>query len=521
MPHRLNGDDPRLAHDTGAMQALALKAERTENALRESEERFRSVVESATDAIILADSSGNILSWNNGAQRLFQYATEEMLGEPLTRLMPERYRQAHESGLSRARASGRRCMTGRTIELHGLRKDGTEFPLELSLATWQTKDSTFYSGIIRDTTERNHAEEALRRAYDATEKILASLPSSIVIVNDSRQVIYANSLAQQHFGVGEGAGSVLGRCIFELLPIPAPQWERLVMDIKCAPPSDGTQHHGQFETRRRLYQYRLFSVALYGAGESQTGLVISDVTEQQQLQDQLIQAEKLSSLGTLVSGMAHEINNPVHGILAMAEIIMDETQPEKINEYARDIVAYSKHVATVVKDFASYARPASRDPEEEVDVNDRLLEATKMVRRNPQFGNVEVATRFEPVPKLWLRRSELDQVLVNLISNAVQAMEGHGVLTLATSVGNAQVEVSVADTGTGIPKSVISSIFDPFFTTKDPGKGTGLGLSIVYQIVTKYGGTITVESEEGRGSRFVIHFPLSTLVRKEAEHARA
>jgi two-component system, cell cycle sensor histidine kinase and response regulator CckA len=503
------------------MRALALKAEQAAAALRESEERFRSVVESATDAIILADNGGNILSWNNGAQRLFQYCAQEMLGQPLTRLMPQRYRRSHEIGLARAGAGGRPCLTGKTIELHGLRKDGTEFPLELSLATWQTNESTFYSGIIRDTTERKHAEEALRRAHSETEQILASLPSTIIIANQSCEIIYANYLAHSHFGAEETAGSLLGRSIFDVLPIAPVEWDRLARDIQCRPPSDSTQHHGEFESRKRLYQYRLFSVALYGNGETQTGVVISDVTEHKHLQDQLIQAEKLASLGTLVSGMAHEINNPVHGILAMAEIIMDETQPEKIHEYARDIVDYSKHVATVVKDFACYARPASCDPQEEVDINERLLEATKMVRHNPQFGDVDVVTRFEAVPRLWLRRSELDQVLVNLISNAVQAMEGDGVLTLSSSLINSQVEASVGDTGIGIPKSVIPRIFDPFFTTKDSGKGTGLGLSIVHKIVTKNGGTIAVESEEGRGSRFIIRFPLSTLVRREVERGPA
>ncbi len=242
--------------------------------------------------------------------------------------------------------------------------------------------------------------------------------------------------------------------------------------------------------------------------QQQTGIVIWDVTEQKQIQDQLIQTEKLASLGTLVFGMAHEINNPVQGILGMAEIIREENDPEKVKEYAGDIVDYSKHVSTVVRDFAAYARTNSCNGEVEVDLRERLVEAVKMVQRNPQFGHVEVVTQFQPVRCVRAHRSEIDQVFINLICNAAQAMDGRGRLTLATEPQGNTMKVLIADTGCGMPKAVLNKIFDPFFTTKDPGEGTGLGLSIAHKIVTKYGGTIGLESEEGKGTTFTIQFPV-------------
>jgi signal transduction histidine kinase len=238
-----------------------------------------------------------------------------------------------------------------------------------------------------------------------------------------------------------------------------------------------------------------------------------------QLLEQLIHAEKLASLGMLVSGMAHEINNPVHGILAMAEIILEERDPVKIKEYAEDIAGYSKHVAAVVHDCASYARPASRESPTQINLNNRLLEAVKMVRRNPRFGNVEVVTAFNPLPSLLGRRSEIDQIFVNLISNAVQAMQGDGRLTLATHAEADLISVSVTDTGIGIPQANLKHIFDPFFTTKEPGKGTGLGLSIVQKIVVKYKGTIIVESEEAKGTTFQVRFPAANTSAEESQHA--
>lgn len=137
-----------------------------EEALRESEERFRFVTESAIDAIISADGSGNIISWNKGAMTIFGYEEDEVLGKPLTFLMPQRYKEPHRRGLERMSSTGESRVIGKTVELHGLRNDGTEFPLELSLSTWRKEESQFYSGIIRDITERKQAEETMHLANE-------------------------------------------------------------------------------------------------------------------------------------------------------------------------------------------------------------------------------------------------------------------------------------------------------------------------------------------------------------------
>lgn len=148
------------------VKALAIRAEKVETALTASEERFRSVVQSANDAIILADDHGRILSCNKAAERMFGYRDDEVMGQPLLLLMPVRYRDAHQRGLERITSTGETRLIGRTIELEGLRKDGTEFPIELSLASWTSEKRVFYSGIIRDTSQRRHAEAALRQSEE-------------------------------------------------------------------------------------------------------------------------------------------------------------------------------------------------------------------------------------------------------------------------------------------------------------------------------------------------------------------
>jgi signal transduction histidine kinase len=205
----------------------------------------------------------------------------------------------------------------------------------------------------------------------------------------------------------------------------------------------------------------------------------------------------------------------------LAELLRDETDPRVVKDYAEEIVGYTKHIASVVRDFSTYARQSDQDGETELNLGERMVEAVKLLRRSSQFGHIEVVTDLRPVPFLKARRTEIDQVFINLISNAVQAMDGSGRLTLATGLRGATFTASVRDTGGGIPKDRFGKIFDPFFTTKDPGKGTGLGLYIVHKIVTKLGGRVHVDSEVGKGTTFTLAFPTGHMSSKEVRHDTA
>jgi signal transduction histidine kinase len=236
---------------------------------------------------------------------------------------------------------------------------------------------------------------------------------------------------------------------------------------------------------------------------------VKDITEEQRLQEQLIQSEKLAGIGILASGVAHEINNPLSGIIGMAEVALEEEDISKSRSYLMDIMSCAERIAEIVRGLKSYSRAAKKGELGVVDLNEVLEESLKMVRLAIRPASVEVIKKFQPIEKIQANIGEIQQVFTNLITNAFQAMDGNGGrLVLSTRSLKDSVEAKVSDSGNGIPQKYINQIFDPFFTTKNPGEGTGLGLNIVYRIVTKYEGTIDVESKEQVGTTFKIKFPI-------------
>ncbi len=372
-----------------------------EDKIAERVRHFRAVTESANDAIITGagagagDGAGNIVGWNAAAERLFGYTEAEINGQPLTVLMPERFRNLHSAGLARMVAGGVPHIIGKTVELAGLRKDGSEFPLELSLAQWQAADGQFFTAIIRDITKRKQAEEALR--------------------------------------------------------------------------------------------------------ENQA--------EKDRVTEQLIQAEKVATIGTMASGIGHEINNPLYVIMGRAEAIRDEKDISARNEYVQEIIKHTKHISAIVKNLSGYSHPTSQHELEEIDVHEKLAQALAMAKLSLLDDRIEIRQNFAPVPKIVAKPEDIQQVFFNVIRNGVQAMAGKGILELTTTHEDSQVCIRIKDTGTGIRAEHLGRIFVPFFTTKGPDEGEGLGMYIVQKIVNKYNGSVTLESQVGEGTTVTIRFP--------------
>jgi signal transduction histidine kinase len=229
--------------------------------------------------------------------------------------------------------------------------------------------------------------------------------------------------------------------------------------------------------------------------------------EKDRIVEHLIQAEKMAAMGTMASGIGHEINNPLYAILGRAEAIRDEQDIDRSRGYGKDIIEYAKHIGEIVKDLSGYVRPGAQHDRELVNVNEKLAEAVSMVEQSLLGDAVEFTQKLTTVPGIAAKPEEIRQVFFNIIRNGVQAMGEKGTLEIESRVDDGQVTVLIRDTGPGISKDHQRKIFDPFFTTKGPDEGEGLGLFIVQQIVKKYDGEITVDSENGVGTVFSIRFP--------------
>jgi signal transduction histidine kinase len=263
---------------------------------------------------------------------------------------------------------------------------------------------------------------------------------------------------------------------------------------------------GDPEMEASLHAHKLPGAHILSGSASR--LLWKLIQHESKLEAELLQSEKLAGIGSFAAGIAHDINNPLQLILGLAENLAEERDLTAVHEQARDIIEAVKRTSAICRDLTRYSRRASPHQDVLVPVNDKLDEALKIARYASSLHDIEMSKLYQPDAAVKGNPDELLHVLVNLITNAVHAMErGGGTLTLETTVHDGQVHVRISDTGCGIALDKLDEIFEPFFTTKAPGKGTGLGLYNVKTIVNKMHGTIAVDSQIDKGTTFTLTFP--------------
>jgi two-component system NtrC family sensor kinase len=229
------------------------------------------------------------------------------------------------------------------------------------------------------------------------------------------------------------------------------------------------------------------------------------------MQARVAQSERLASIGMLAAGVAHEINNPLGGILALTGLSVEDMREDDPNrENLEEVIRQTERCRDIVKGLLAFSRQ-SKSNIQLLDLNKVIEDTLFLVTKQALFFNINLVQNLAPdLPRVLADGSQCQQVFMNILMNAVQAMNERGTIAIATRCGASNsVEVAISDTGQGIPADQIDKIFDPFFTTKASGKGTGLGLSIAYGIVTTHRGTISVRSEVGKGSTFTVRLPIA------------
>jgi PAS domain S-box-containing protein len=337
--------------------------------------------------------------------------------------------------------------------------------------------------------------------------VMDAVPDAIILVDRDGRILEANEPART---MGAVAGAAERRSVFEFFASDA----AAVVRDKLAGAFRGEVQ--QFETRFvRDDRAPGIAAVLYapvreGSGITRTLILARDVTDQRRHESQLQQAEKLAAMGQLVSGVAHEINNPAAIISGFAQtLLLDEVKPEQ-REMLQMMYDEATRIGRITSNLLAFARAGGKQ-RALVDLNDIARRTFALRSYHLSTLNITVSLELDPdEPKIWADASELQQMLLNLLINAEQALvtvDSSRTITVRTEADEHEIRLEVADSGPGVPADIRAKIFDPFFTTKPEGVGTGLGLSICYGIAQDHGGRIRVESGRGRGARFTVALP--------------
>jgi PAS domain S-box-containing protein len=494
-----------------------------------------SILEAIPDAVAAVNQQGVIIQVNFQTETLFGYTRDELIGQKIEMLVPDRQRLQHHLHREHFHQQPKIRRMGSGLDLSGRRRDGSEFPVEISLSPVATNDGVMVLSVIRDISDRKRIEQELRRAHEELDRrksreLRDSQNRLALIVDSSQDAIIGKNLDGIVTHWNKGAEHIYGYTAQEMIGKP----------ISVLAPGDRSDEipfilekirQGQrveyFESVRVTKDRRNLNVSvsvspIHDAEGKVVGAstIARNITAQKKIEDQLRQSQKMEAVGRLAGGVAHDFNNLLGIVTACSELLRNRVDANSV-EYIDNIGEAAKRGASLTRQLLAFSR---RQPVQTqlLDLNQRLKEVSKLLR--PLMGD---AVEIVLLPRsatavIEVDPGQLDQIVINLAVNARDAMPRGGKLILETAVLDSDesftrehpamiagryVMLAVSDSGTGMDEATRSRIFEPFFTTKEIGKGSGLGLATVYGIVKQSGGHVWVYSEPAHGTTFKVYLP--------------
>jgi PAS domain S-box-containing protein len=479
-------------------------------------------IASAINTIIIIDDRGVIQRANSATERLFGFSLAELVGQNVHMLMPEPYHSAHDVYLRNYLSSGEKKIIGIGREVTGRRKDGTTFPIHLSVGEFEAFGRRYFVGSIHDISARAAAEAESARQKTFFQSIFDNCPDAMIISDPDGAITLCNPAATRIFGYP--ADDFVRRPLRTLFSTDA-DYARIAAGEAGALPDRRIESRiitfirsggGYFPGVAAFAQIRDNEGGSFGVLT-----VVRDVSHEIAQEQAIRKIQRMEALGQLTGGIAHDFNNLltiITGNHELLEMEIDDRHQRDLLKSANDAAMMGARLTDRLLTFAR-RRPLDAVL---VNLNELLLGTMDLLRRT--LGEV-ISLTAALAPDLWPVRSdvsELENAVLNLAINARDAMPNGGKLMLETKnilvddmdvaaelglAAGAYVRLSVSDTGAGMPPEVLSRVFEPFFTTKEAGKGTGLGLSVIYGFAKQSGGDTTIYSEVGRGTTVNLYLP--------------
>jgi PAS domain S-box-containing protein len=464
------------------------------------------IITSSDDAIISKDLNGIVRSWNEGARRIFGYEADEMIGQPILRLIPDDLLHEEDYILGKIRAGERVDH----FETTRRKKNGIRVPISVTISPIKDDSGTVVgaSKIARDISERRRADESRFRLA----AIVDSADDAIISKDMNGIITSWNYGARRLFGYEED--EIVGQSILRLIPEDLRHEEEEILRKLRA--GDKIEH---YETRRMSKTGELRDVSitispiLNSLGEViGASKIARDVSDRKKVERMAVEAEKIATTGRMAAAIAHEINNPLGSVLNLIYLArQDGVSKQEIQRYLATAESELERVSHIARQTLGYYRDTGAPSE--VHLRDLMENVLSVYRSKLLSHNIVVDTQYNDLRKISVRPGEIVQILSNVISNAIDAMPRAGKLSIsvtqAMSAERDGLQILVTDTGQGIRREHIGSVFDPFFTTKG-NLGTGIGLWVARQLVERHGGQISLSSStefHNSGTALTIYLP--------------
>jgi PAS domain S-box-containing protein len=533
---------------TDAFNRMLSQVEKRDIALRESEEKYRSLYNTSRDAIMISTPDGKIVSANPATIKLFGCQNEvELISKSTEAFSPKNQPDGASSNEKFTKMLNIALNKGsHFFEWKQKKINGEEFYAEVMLNSMNLQDESIVHASIRNITDRKNNEEELRRLRNLLSNIINSMPSVLVGVDMEGRVTHWNREAEKITGVN--ADDARGCTLADVFPQLSGEMEKVVEAIRERVPLKDEKIPSEVNGEVRYSDITVYPLTSNGV----EGAVIrvDDITERVRIEEMMIQSEKMLSVGGLAAGMAHEINNPLAGILQNVQVIRNRIKMglPKNNEIARlcgtsidvvenyvkergifpmidSVMESGRRASKIVDNMLSFSRKSDSNfsPHNLAALLDKTVELASNdydLKKKYDFRQIEIVREYkENVHEILCEASKLQQVFLNILKNGAQAMSEKKYATakplfiLRILREDTSVRIDIEDNGPGMDEMTRKRIFEPFFTTKGVGLGTGLGLSVSYFIITEnHNGRMAVESVAGKGTNFIIHLPLERSI---------